>query len=297
MLSGGVPKSRRWDYNQGKPDFLETFNRANRRMSNPEAKVTVRTIQQKKRHGERISMLTAYDFPTAQMLDEAGIDMLLVGDSLGMVVQGHTNTIGVTVWQMIYHAEMVARATKHAMVVVDLPFPVGQLSVHHTVATAAKIMKKTGCEAVKLEGGAEQADAIRSLVDAGIPTVAHVGLRPQSVHALGGYRVQRDADKLKRDAMAAQEAGAFCVLMECVPAELAERLTQELRVPTIGIGAGSHCDGQVLVTNDLLGWNSGYLPKFVRKYGDLRLAAKAAVQQYREDVEQGRFPGNDETFH
>ena len=265
-------------------------------MSQEDAKVTVRTIQAMKNAGKRITMLTAYDYPTAQMLDEAGIDMLLVGDSLGMVVQGHKTTIGVTVQQMIYHAEMVVRAAQRAMVIVDLPFPVGQLSVHDTIKTAAKIMKKSGCEGVKLEGGAEQAEAIRCLVDAGIPTVAHVGLRPQSVHALGGYRVQRDAEKLKRDALAAQEAGAFIVLMECVPAELAAEMTALLKVPTIGIGAGAGCDGQVLVTNDLLGWNSGYLPKFVRRYAELRQAAKEAACQFRADVEQGTFPGQQETF-
>ncbi len=259
-------------------------------------KLTVRSLQQMKSSHRRITMLTAYDFPTATMLDEAGVDVLLVGDSLGMVVQGHKTTIPVTVQQMIYHGEMVARAAKRALVVVDLPFPVGQLGVAHTLKVSAKILKQTGCEAIKLEGGAEQADTIHSLVSAGIPTIAHVGLRPQSVHALGGYRVQRDAEKLFRDAETAEQAGAFAILMECVPSELAAELTKKLKVPTIGIGAGPHCDGQVLVTNDLLGWNSGYVPKFVRVYADLRTAARRAVEAYCQEVQSNRFPGENESF-
>lgn len=265
-------------------------------MSDVSSRVTVKTIQSMKRRGEKISMLTAYDFPTAQMLDEANVDCILVGDSLAMVVQGKSTTIPVTIEEMIYHGEMVTRATKRAMVIVDLPFPVGQLGIAHTVESAARIMKQTQCHAVKMEGGHQQADAIRAMVDAGIPTIAHIGLRPQSVHALGGYRVQRDADQLIADATAAEAAGAFCVLIECVPAELAEQATKMLKVPTIGIGAGGHCDGQVLVTNDMLGWNSGYIPKFVRKYADLRTAAFEAVKKFTQDIETGVFPGPDESF-
>jgi len=249
-----------------------------------------------KKRGQKIAMLTAYDFPTAQLLDQAGVHCLLVGDSLGMVVQGHETTIPVTLEQMIYHGEMVARAARQAMVVVDLPFPVGQISVSHTVKAASKIMKQTQCQAVKMEGGHQQADSIEALVDAGIPTIAHIGLRPQSVHALGGYRVQKDSERLMQDALAAQQAGAFCVLMECVPAELAKEVTQSLTVPTIGIGAGALCDGQVLVTNDLLGWNSGYVPKFVRQFKDLRTQALEAVEQYCKEVQDGSFPGPKESF-
>ena len=182
------------------------------------------------------------------------------------------------------------------MVVVDLPFPVGQLSIVHTVESAATIMKRTQCQAVKMEGGHQQAASIRALVDAGIPTIAHIGLRPQSVHALGGYRVQRDADQLMTDAKAAEQSGAFCVLMECVPPDFAKQVTELLSIPTIGIGAGPHCDGQVLVTNDMLGWNSGYVPKFVRRYIDLRSAAAQAVQQYCADVQKGTFPSSEESF-
>jgi 3-methyl-2-oxobutanoate hydroxymethyltransferase len=259
-------------------------------------RVTVKTLLAMKRKGQRITMLTAYDFPTAQMLDAAQVDCILVGDSLGMVVQGKTTTIPVTLNEMIYHGEMVARATERAMVIVDLPFPVGQLSIAHTVESAATIMKRTQCQAVKMEGGHQQAAAIRALVDAGIPTIAHIGLRPQSVHALGGYRVQRDIDHLMADAKAAEDAGAFSILMECVSPDLAKQVTEQVSVPTIGIGAGPHCDGQVLVTNDMLGWNSGYIPKFVRKYADLKNVAEQAVHRFRDDVQQGNFPGNEESF-
>ena len=265
-------------------------------MSETSSRINVRTLQSMKKRGEKIAMLTAYDYPTAKLLDEAGVHCLLVGDSLGMVVQGLETTIPVTLEQMIYHGTLVCRAARHGMVVVDLPFPVGQISVSHTVESAARIMKETQCQAVKMEGGHQQADSIAALVDAGIPTIAHIGLRPQSVHALGGYRVQKDSDRLMRDAMAAQEAGAFCVLMECVPADLAKLVTEKLEVPTIGIGAGPHCDGQVLVTNDMLGWNSGYVPKFVRTFVDLRSQALQAVQQYCKEVQQGSFPGTKESF-
>ena len=259
-------------------------------------RVTVKTLQSMKKKGAKISMLTAYDYPTAKMLDAANVDCILVGDSLGMVVQGKTTTIPVTLDEMIYHGEIVARATARAMVIVDLPFPVGQLSIAHTVESAATIMKRTQCQAVKMEGGHQQASAIRAMVDAGIPTIAHIGLRPQSVHALGGYRVQRDAEQLMNDAKAAQEAGAFCILIECVPPELAKQATEMLSVPTIGIGAGPFCDGQVLVTNDMLGWNSGYVPKFVRQYADLKNAAEQAVTRFRDDVQKGRFPSAEESF-
>lgn len=261
-------------------------------MNNP---VNVRTLQAMKGK-EKITMLTAYDFPTAQMLDQSGVEMLLVGDSLGMVVQGHSTTVPVTVEEMIYHGRMVVRAAQRAMVIVDLPFPVGQLSVSHTLKVAAKILKETGCQGVKLEGGREQAEIIRRLVVAGIPTIAHVGLRPQTVHALGGYRVQRDEELLQTDALAVQEAGAFAVLMECVPASVAASITKKLRVPTIGIGAGPDCDGQVLVINDLLGWNEGKSPKFVRRYAELRELAKGAIQQFQNDVRSGDFPSERESF-
>ncbi|MDZ4851148.1 MAG: 3-methyl-2-oxobutanoate hydroxymethyltransferase [Pirellulaceae bacterium] len=265
-------------------------------MNSSTSPVTVRTLQSMKRHGQKISMLTAYDFGMAQLLDQAGIDCILVGDSLGMVVHGNKTTVPVTIKQMIYHGEMVARAVKRAMVIVDLPFPVGQRGVLHTVKVAAKIMKKTLCQAVKMEGGHEQSESIAALVDAGIPTIAHIGLRPQSVHALGGYRVQRDADQLKRDALAAQSAGAFCVLMECVPHSLAKEVTDSLTIPTIGIGAGPGCDGQVLVVNDMLGMGETTPPKFVRGYANLHKEMRDAFVRYRDDITSGAFPGSAESF-
>lgn len=265
-------------------------------MSSKNARVTTVRLRQMKQRGDKISMLTAYDFTMARLLDNAGVDILLVGDSLGMVVQGHETTIPVTLQQMIYHGEMVARAAQRAMVVVDLPFPHGQLGVRQTLRAAAQVIKRTGCQAVKLEGGAEQAETIRAMANAGIAVIAHVGLRPQSVHALGGYRVQRDADRLMGDARAAESAGAFCVLMECVPQDLARQVTQELSVPTIGIGAGPNCDGQVLVTNDMLGLVADRVPKFVRSQTDLASQISEAVSRYNSAVRDGSFPGPLESF-
>ena len=258
--------------------------------------VTISTLKKMKESGERISMLTAYDFTMATLLEQAGVDVLLVGDSLGMVVQGHSTTIPVTLREMIYHGTMVVRAAKRAMVVVDLPFPHGQLGVNKTLTVAARVLKQTGCQAVKLEGGAEQADTIAALVNAGIPVIAHVGLRPQSVHALGGYKVQRDADRLHRDALAAQQAGAFSILMECVPKDLAKQITESVGVPTIGIGAGPHCDGQVLVTNDLLGLTVGRVPKFVRPMANLAEQIQTAVASFNSEVRSGSFPSASESF-
>jgi 3-methyl-2-oxobutanoate hydroxymethyltransferase len=238
----------------------------------------------------KISMLTAYDYSTAAVLDAAGIDAILVGDSLAMVVQGHETTLPVTLDQMIYHAEMVGRAVERALTIVDLPFPINHLGVHRVVESAGRILKETRCQAVKLEAGANQAEVIHGLVGAGIPVMAHVGLRPQTVHQLGGYRAERDAHRLHADATAAQEAGAFAVVLECIPAAVAAEITAALKVPTIGIGAGPHCDGQVLVTNDLLGLTTGHVPKFVRQYADLRESIWDAVSRYRSDVESGAFP-------
>lgn len=258
--------------------------------------VTVSTLLQMKQRGERITMLTAYDFPTAKALDAAGIDVLLVGDSLGMVVQGKSTTVPVRVRDMIYHGEMVVRGTSRALVAVDLPFPHGQLGPKATLRVAARILKRTMCQAIKLEGGAEQSRTIAALVSAGIPVIAHVGLRPQSVHALGGYKVMRDAERLMHDAKSAEEAGAFAVLVECVPSQLAQQLTAALKVPTIGIGAGPHCDGQVLVTHDMLGLTSGYVPKFVRPWADLGQQMQHAFTAYRDSVRSGDFPGANESF-
>lgn len=244
----------------------------------------------------KIAMLTAYDFPFATILDQCGIDGILVGDSLSMVVQGHENTLPVTLDEMIYHARMVGRAVRGALVVVDMPFPTNHMGVHQAIAAAGRILKETQCQAVKLEGGAEQADVIRGLVSAGIPVMAHVGLRPQSIHQLGGYRVQRDAERLLADTVAAEQAGAFAVVLECIPAGVAAQITAGVNIPTIGIGAGPDCDGQILVLHDLLGLTSGKIPRFAKAYASLRDDVTAAVEAYCADVRDGRFPAAEQTF-
>ncbi|TWT80695.1 3-methyl-2-oxobutanoate hydroxymethyltransferase [Planctomycetes bacterium CA13] len=262
----------------------------------PISRVTTRTLQKIRDRGKTISMLTAYDYPTAAILDEAGIDILLVGDSLAMVVQGHETTLSVTMDQMLYHAEMVGRAARRAMVVVDLPFPEGQLSILRSVECGARVLKETNCHAVKLEGGAEQAERIETMVTAGIPVMAHVGLRPQNVHVEGGYRVKREVETLVADAVAAEKAGAFAVLVECVSVEVGMAITEAVKVPTIGIGAGPSTTGQVLVTNDLVGLTSGYSPKFVRKMADVTVTLRETATKYREAIAEGSFPGEAESF-
>lgn len=241
-------------------------------------------------------MLTAYDFPTAKILDAAGVDCLLVGDSLAMVVQGHETTLPVTLDQMIYHAEMVARAASRAMVVVDLPFPEAQITIERTVESSARILKETKATAVKLEGGSEQAERIEALAMAGIPVMAHVGLRPQNILMDGGYRIQRDSEKLVTDARVAEAAGAFAVLIECVPSEIAKEITESIDIPTIGIGAGPYTSGQVLVVNDLLGITDGYMPKFVKTYAQLGKAIKTAADDYCQEVKSHRYPATEHTF-
>jgi 3-methyl-2-oxobutanoate hydroxymethyltransferase len=252
--------------------------------------MTVPKFAAMKAAGQKITMLTAYDYPTAELLDAAGIEGILVGDSMSMVVQGHPNTLPVTLDEMIYHAEMVGRAVSRALVVVDMPFPSFHLGKYKAVENAGRILKETRCQAVKLESGADQAETIAALTTAGIPVMAHCGLRPQSVHQLGGYKVQRDEERLRADALAAQDAGAFAVVLECIPPAVARAITAELRVPTIGIGAGPDCDGQVLVTHDLLGLTSGYVPKFVKTYADLRGTIDRAVTAFRDEVRAGKFP-------
>lgn len=259
-------------------------------------RMTVPKFIAKKELGEKITMLTAYDYTMASMLDAAGVDTLLVGDSMAMVVQGHENTLPVTLDEMIYHAEMVGRAAKNALVIVDLPFPINHQGVFQTVKAAGRILKETRCQAVKLEGGAEQVEVINALVTAGIPVMAHVGLRPQAVHAMGGYKIQRNREQLIADATAAQEAGAFGVVLECIPSEIAKAATESLRIPTIGIGAGPDCDGQVLVVNDMLGLTSGYVPSFVKAYANLKTTIEDAVGNWCGEVREGSFPGDDHSF-
>lgn len=241
-------------------------------------------------------MVTAYDYPQGRLADAAGVDSILVGDSLGMVVAGHDTTLPVTLDQIIYHAEMVGRAVEKALVVVDMPFPTHLLGRDRAVENAARILKEARCQAVKLEGGVDQAATIAALVQAGIPVMAHVGLRPQSVHQLGGYRIQRDQQALLADAQAAADAGAFGIVLECIPADLAAVITDRLAIPTIGIGAGTGCDGQVLVLHDLLGMTDGFSPRFARRYANVFEQSVEAVRQYCADVRGGQFPGEAETL-
>src|SRR5512134_264415 len=263
-------------------------------------KITILDIYKKKAEGKKITMLTAYDYPTAQIVDQAGIDLILVGDSLGMVVQGQNSTLPVTMDEMIYHTKMVCRAAQTAMIVGDMPFLSYQTSVEDAVRNAGRFLKETGCETVKLEGGSQMADVIRAIVSAGIPVMAHIGLTPQYVHMLGGFKVQgKDEaarEKVLADARAVQEAGAFSVVLEAVPSALAKEITGMLRIPTIGIGAGPDCDGQVLVLHDLLGLFDRFTPKFVKKYANLKEQAVTAVRQYKQEVENGSFPSKEHSF-
>ena len=247
-----------------------------------------------------VSMLTAYDYHTAQTIDEAGIDMILVGDSLGNVMLGYENTLAVTVEDMIHHGKAVCRGAKQAFVVIDMPFMSYQASVEEAVRNAGRIMKETNCQAVKLEGGMEYADRIKAIVQAGIPVVAHLGLTPQSFNALGGYKVQgkslEQAQKLLADAKAVEEAGAFAITLECVPEALAKLITEQSNALTIGIGAGKYCDGQVLVYQDMLGFTDGFTPKFVKKYADLHSVMLEAFKQYKKECEQRTFPEENRTY-
>ncbi len=247
-----------------------------------------------------VSMLTAYDYNTARTIDEAGIDMILVGDSLGNVMLGYENTLAVTVDDMIHHGKAVCRGAKQAFVVIDMPFMSYQASVEEAVRNAGRIMKETNCQAVKLEGGVEYADRIKAIVQAGIPVVAHIGLTPQSFNALGGYKVQgkslEQAQKLIQDAEAVAEAGAFAITLECVPAPLAKLITEQTDALTIGIGAGNGCDGQVLVYQDMLGFTGGFVPKFVKQYADLHSVMLEAFKQYKEECASRAFPEASQTY-
>jgi len=263
-------------------------------------KITILDIYKKKAEGKKITMLTAYDYPTAQIVDQAGLDMILVGDSLGMVVQGQSSTLPVTMDEMVYHTKMVSRAAQTAMVVGDMPFLSYQTHNAEAVRNAGRFLKEAGAEAVKLEGGTQMAGAIRAIVDAGIPVVAHIGLTPQYVHMLGGFKVQgKDEaarEKILADARAVQDAGAFSVVLEAIPSVLAKEITGMLRIPTIGIGAGKDCDGQVLVIHDVLGLFDRFTPKFVKRYANLKDVALKAVKEYKQDVESGNFPSQEQSF-
>ena len=259
-------------------------------MSSTKSRLTVPKFQAMKVEEHKITMLTAYDYPTAELLDQAGVEGILVGDTVSEVVQGHANTLPVTLDEIIYHAEMVGRAVQQALVVVDMPFPSNHLGVTRAIESAGRILKETRCQAVKLEGGAEQAEVIAGLVGAGIPVMAHVGLRPQSVHRLGGYKVQRDEQQLLADATAAEAAGAFAVVLECIPASIAAKITRTIEVPTIGIGAGPECDGQIQVYHDLLGLYGDHIPRHTKQYGKLRTEIQTMLTEYKNEVQTKTFP-------
>lgn len=256
----------------------------------PIRKITVPAFVQAARE-KPVAMVTAYDFLWAGIMDEAGVDSILVGDTVGMVVQGHTTTLPVTLDQMIYHAEMVTRAVRRAMVIVDLPFMSYQVSPTDAVRNAGRVIKETGADAVKLEGGSIQQETIRAISRADIPVMAHVGMRPQAIRQLGGMgKIQRDEEQLLQDAFTAQEAGAFSVLLELVPADIAAKITEKLDVPTIGIGAGVNCNGQVLVGPDMLGLTPDFKPRFLKHFAQLRKSATDAVREYVAEVHAQTFP-------
>ena len=263
-------------------------------------KNTVRTFQMAKEKGEKLTMLTAYDYSTAKLMDEAGINSILVGDSLGNVILGYEDTVSVTMEDMIHHGAAVARGTTNTMVVVDMPFMSYQTSVYDALVNAGRLMKEGRANAVKLEGGASVCEQIKAITDAGIPVMAHLGLTPQSINAFGGNRVQgkseEAAKQLIADALAVQEAGAFAVVLECIPAKLAAIITKKLSIPTIGIGAGNECDGQILVYQDMLGMFSDYIPKFAKKFADVGTMMKTAFADYIKEVSEGSYPAPEHTF-
>lgn len=263
-------------------------------------KNTVSTFREQKAKGEKISMLTAYDYSTAKLMDEAGINGILVGDSLGMVVLGYEDTLPVTMEDMIHHTAAVCRGAKNTLVVGDMPFMSYQVSVEEAVYNAGRLMKEGRCQAVKLEGGASVCPQIRAITNASIPVMAHIGLTPQSINAFGGFKVQgkskEAAKKLLEDAKAVEEAGAFAVVLECVPAKLAELISKSISIPTIGIGAGAGCDGQILVYQDMLGLFSDFTPKFVKKYANVGEMMTQAFRDYIADVQEGSFPAPEHTF-
>ncbi|MBF0257698.1 MAG: 3-methyl-2-oxobutanoate hydroxymethyltransferase [Desulfamplus sp.] len=256
-------------------------------------RITTTSLYKMKKDGKKITALTAYDYPFASMVDAAGIDIILVGDSLGMVVQGKENTLPVTMEEILYHTSMVSRACSYSMVVGDMPFMSYHLSLEKAIENAGRFLKEAGASAVKLEGGADVCDVISAISKASIPVQAHIGLTPQSVHQMGGFKVQRDEQRLMEDAIKVQDAGAFSVVLEGIPSSIAAKITKALEIPTIGIGAGPDCDGQILVLHDMLGINTRTLPKFVKKYADLNIVAQQGLKQYADEVREGIFPSKD----
>lgn len=258
------------------------------------------TFKESKKNGEKLSMLTAYDYTTAKLLDESGVDSILVGDSLGMVVLGYDDTLSVTMEDMIHHSAAVARGAKNALVITDMPFMSYQTSVYDAVVNAGRLVKEGKAQAVKLEGGIEFCEHIKAIVKASIPVCAHIGLTPQSINAFGGFKVQgkgkEEAQRLLDEARAVEEAGAFAVVLECVPEKLAKKISESISIPTIGIGAGAGCDGQVLVYQDMLAMYSDFKPKFVKQYAQVGSVMKDAFRQYIDEVKSGAFPSEEHTF-
>jgi 3-methyl-2-oxobutanoate hydroxymethyltransferase len=259
-------------------------------------RVTVPDFLSARARGVRLTMLTAYDYTMARLLDAAGVDGLLVGDSLGMVVQGQETSLGVTLDEVIYHTRLVARGIRRSLLVADMPFMSYQVSPQQALENAGRLVKEGGAHAVKLEGGVRSVAAIAAVTRADIPVMGHIGMTPQSVRRFGGFRVQRDEAKILEDALATQEAGAFAVVVECVPAEMAQKITAALKVPTIGIGAGAGCDGQVLVAHDMLGLFDELRPRFVKQYADLGREIVRAVESYCREVREGTFPAQEHSF-
>jgi len=263
-------------------------------------RVTTRAIHAMKQTGQKIACLTAYDYITAKLLDQASVDLILVGDSLGMVFQGHETTIPVTLEDMIYHSRTVVRGATRALVIVDLPFMTYQANAEEGFRNAGRIMKETGAGGVKVEGGEAVADMINRTTRSGIPVMGHLGLTPQSIHQFGGYQPRgedpEEAKRIIRDAKLLEEAGVFSIVLEKIPASLAKRITKAVQVPTIGIGAGIHCDGQILVVSDMLGLYEEFHPRFVRKYANLADSVRGAVQTYVNDVQHKKFPSSDESY-
>ncbi|WP_293971389.1 3-methyl-2-oxobutanoate hydroxymethyltransferase [uncultured Ruminococcus sp.] len=258
------------------------------------------TFKDSKKNGEKLTMLTAYDYTTAKLLDESGVDSILVGDSLGMVVLGYDDTLSVTMEDMIHHSAAVARGAKNALVITDMPFMSYQTSVYDAVVNAGRLVKEGKAQAVKLEGGIEFCEHIKAIVKASIPVCAHIGLTPQSINAFGGFKVQgkgkEEAQRLLDEARAVEEAGAFAIVLECVPAKLAKKISESISIPTIGIGAGAGCDGQVLVYQDMLAMYSDFKPKFVKQYAQIGSVMKDAFRQYIDEVKSGAFPSEEHTF-
>lgn len=258
--------------------------------------ITVTELFKMKKEGQKIAALTAYDYPFAKIVDESGIHMILVGDSLGMVVQGESSTLPVTMDDMIYHAQIVSRGVEQAMVIGDMPFMSYQTGTEDAIYNAGRFLKEAGATAVKLEGGASVSHLIKAVTAASIPVQAHIGLTPQSVHQMGGFKVQRDEDRLLNDAREVESAGAFSVVLEGIPSDISKKITKALSIPTIGIGAGPDCDGQILVLHDLLGLYDRHRPKFVKQYADLGKAAREGVKAYVSEVREGKFPAEEHSY-